>query len=301
MKPRCLIIGLSPAVQKSLIFSRFLQGEVNRSECYYTDAAGKCVNVCRVMVQGGMDAVCLSPAGRENREAFTKLCRRDGVVLEAVETGGRVRTCTTLIERETGITSEIVANEPETITEEEENRFLAAFDRLLEEDFSGVIITGSRLPGFSDEVIPSMVKSIKRKGLPLFVDYRGKDLNNSMISRTVRPDYIKINEAEFRETFGEGKPVKEGMDALAERYGITVIISRGGEDIWASEKGRFFSLENSDIDVVNPIGCGDSMTAGLAQGILEGLSVKKALTLGRDYATVNAQRVHPGWIKENRK
>ncbi len=40
-RPDCLAVGLSPAIQKTLLFSDFQLGEVNRNESYVTDAAGK--------------------------------------------------------------------------------------------------------------------------------------------------------------------------------------------------------------------------------------------------------------------
>ena len=295
---RWLTVGLSPGIQKSLVFTRFTKGGINRSEKCYTDGAGKCVNLSRVLVQSGIEGVCLTLAGRENGEYFRALCRRDGIEIKTVETAGRVRTCVTLMEREGGVISEIVANEPEEITPEEEMRFIQAFEAFMKEDFGAVIIAGSRLPGFSGKIIPQMVRKVKEKGLLLIADYRGEDLRNSFISQDVRPDYVKINESEFFQSFGSS--AEEGMREVSLRYNNCIIISRGAEPTWVSDQGRFFSMESGKIPVVNPIGCGDSMTAGLAGGILKGLSLEKAIEQGRDYAALNAQRVHPGWIKENR-
>ncbi|MDA3812089.1 MAG: PfkB family carbohydrate kinase [Spirochaetaceae bacterium] len=297
-RPDCLAVGLSPAIQKTLIFDVFNQGEVNRSLHYHTDAAGKCVNVCRVLTQGGMDASCLTVAGRENRGEFEALCKRDSLELVTVETSGRVRICTTIVEMANNRTSEIVANEPEIITSEEEISFRSTFLELLSNGFRSVLISGSKFPGFSDEIIPFMVKEIKNFKVLLFADYRGVDLKNSFISEEIRPDYIKINEEEFFETFGFFSSLEEGLKEISSKYKSVFVISRGALSTLVADEGQLFEVESEMIKAVNPIGCGDSMTAGLAQGILEGLSLKEAVELGRDYATRNALSIHPGWILE---
>ena len=292
----CLAVGLSPAIQKTLIFDAFEQGEVNRSEFYVTDAAGKCINVARVLTQGGMLTSCLTIAGRENRDEFEALCQRDSLDLTVVETSGRVRTCTTLIETDSTRCSEIVANEPEVITPDEESAFKNAYIQMLSRGFKSVIISGSKFKGFSENIIPNMVRLTKEKGILLIVDYRGADLKNSYISKKIRPDYVKINEDEFIETFGKFTTLEEGLKEVSLEYKSVFVISRGARSTIIAEKGQIFEVESKIITSVNPIGCGDSMTAGIIQGILEGLSLKKAVEKGRDYATLNVQNIHPGRI-----
>lgn len=297
-KQDCLTVGLSPAIQKILLFNNFKQGEVNRSHSYLTDAAGKCVNVCRVLTQGGMNASCLTVAGRENRTEFENLCRRDSLDLSTVETSGRVRICTTLVETENNRCSEIVVNEPEAITEDEELAFKNVFLKILSQGYRSVIISGSRLKGFSENIIPFIVKAAKEQKVLLFTDYKGIDLISSFINKDICPDYIKINEQEFIETFKDCKNLKDGLKEVSLKYKSVFIISRGSLSTIVADRGNLFEVESKLIKALNPIGCGDAMMAGLAQGILEGLQLKEAVIKGRDYATLNALSIHPGWILE---
>lgn len=298
-RPDCLAVGLSPAIQKTLLFADFQQGEVNRSSHYYTDAAGKCVNVSRVLSQGGMTSSCLTVAGRENRHELEDLCKRDSVNLISIETEGRVRTCSTIVETESGRCSELVVNEPELITEKEEKKFKSVFLELLTHGYRSVCISGSRLKGISDEIIPFMVKTAKERKTILFVDYRGDDLRNSFINRDLRPDYIKINDEEFFESFGNFKNLETGLIDVSSTYQSVFVISRGSRSTVIADKGELLEVESQLIKPLNPIGCGDSMMAGMVQGIIEGLSIKAAVEKGRDYATLNALSIHPGWILEN--
>jgi tagatose 6-phosphate kinase len=141
-----------------------------------------------------------------------------------------------------------------------------------------------------------MVTLCKQKGLGFFADYREEDLRNSFQSSEIRPDLIKINGVEFMQTFPEYNRLEEGLQDFSLRNSSTIVISRGREDTLIAEKGRISLLPSKQMKVVNPIGCGDSMTAGIAQGILQGLPMNSSVKLGRDYAARNAMSIHPGWI-----
>ncbi len=293
----CLSIGLSPAIQKTLLFSSFKKGDVNRSESYLTDPSGKCINVCRVLSQSGINVECLTVVGKENRREFEGLCDRDLLDVTMVETTGRIRTCTTLVETESNICSEIVVNEPELVTPEEEGIFKSVFLKKLSGQLKCVIISGSRLKGFSEDLIPFMVRKIKERKILLFADYKGIDLRNSLVSEDLSSDYIKINEGEFFDTFSHYFDLREGLIDISLKYDSVFIISRGSRSVLVAENGKIMEIPCKIIKAINPIGSGDAMTAGLAQGIIGGLSLKEAVEKGRDYGALNAMNIHPGSIQ----
>lgn len=295
-QPRYLAVGLSPAVQKTIAFESFREGEVNRSLYYKVNASGKCINVCRVLTQAGNISHCLTVAGRENKSWFEEQCRKDSLEVTTVETSGRVRTCTSLLDQEKDLCTELVVNEPEEVSEQEEKLFWENFLKLSEQDYDCLIISGSRIKGFSGEIIPKMVETFKKAGRIVVADFRGADLHNSFFSEQIRPDYIKINEEEFFQTFPGYDELESGLKTVSDKYHCAFVISRGARSTLAVEQGEFLEVESKMVKPVNPIGCGDSMTAGLAQGVMEGRSLKEAVELGRDYATRNVLSIYPGWI-----
>ncbi len=295
-RPDILTVGLSPAIQKSILFKEFTLHDVNRSTTYYTDAAGKCINVCRVLVQGGYRAECLTLSGRDNAKEFQTLCERDGIALTAVPTGKKVRTCTTIIEMITGDCTELVVNEPEVVTPEEEEAFKKIFIVMLDRGYKAVVISGSKFRGYSDEIIPFIVKETKKRGMLSIVDIKGKDLLNSYFSKEIRPDYVKINDDEFLETFTEYDDVITGIKDTTKRYDNAYIISRGSSSSLIATATSFDELPSKQLVPVNPIGCGDSMTAGLAGGLVCGLSLYESVVKGIGFAAKNVKSVHPGWI-----
>lgn len=292
-----LTVGLSPAIQKIILFDHFETGEVNRARSYYTDAAGKCINVARVLTQGGVSAHCLTIAGRENLEELKTLCQRDNVALTTVESRGRVRTCSTIVDLENSICTELVVNEAEHIQKNEEEAFLVAYQELLPSVQHGVIISGSRLPGFSNQIIPSLIHLAKEQDLTVYADYKGEDLINTFQTPNIKADYVKINEEEFLSTFSE-TDLRSGLLNQSRKYESCFVITRGSRSTLVASKGQINEIPNLNVKAVNPIGCGDSMTAGLAQGIFEGLNLEDSVLKGRDYAAANLRSIHPGWILE---
>ncbi|MDC7124955.1 MAG: PfkB family carbohydrate kinase [Spirochaetales bacterium] len=291
-----LAVGLSPAIQKTLFFDKFTVGNVNRTTSYRTDASGKCINVARVLAQAGANSDCITIAGEENYNEFKKLCDRDSLNLKLVKTAGRVRTCTTLLDKSIDQYTEIVAGEPEIITRSEEAFFKEEYLSMLENGYKAVILSGSRIKGFSDDIVPFILKEAKLKGALFVADYRGKDLLNSFISEDIHPDLVKINEEELYQTFGEAESLEHCISEVSVKYKTSFVLSRGAESTIAANDGQVFVVKNNTVPVVNPIGCGDSMTAGIAQGLADGLSLKEAVERGRDYAALNLQNIKPGWI-----
>lgn len=296
---KILTAGLSPAVQKIILLEHLEKGKVNRSTDYIIDAAGKSINTCRVLIQAGLKANALVPVGNESIDMFTKLCSKDSIPLIASETAGRIRTCYTLIDTKEKSSTEIVVNEPETVSAEEEK----AFCRLFSENLEGtgcLVVSGSRLKGFSDAVIPFMVEESSKRNISFLADYKGKDLKNSFISEKIRPDFVKINKTELLQTFGSGSAhEREIIKELSKKYNNTFIITSGEGSTLISQSGNLFEMESEKLEAINPIGCGDSFNAGIAEGIIKNFTLQQAAEKGRDYAAKNALSLHPGWIKNN--
>ena len=81
-----LVVGLSPAWQRTLEYERFVVGKVNRAKQITEIASGKGVNVVRVAQQLGAKARLLTVAGGR-RGALLKKSR-----VETVSATGRNRT-----------------------------------------------------------------------------------------------------------------------------------------------------------------------------------------------------------------
>jgi fructose-1-phosphate kinase PfkB-like protein len=125
-----LTVCLSPALQKTLRFSSIVPNTVNRSGVHRFDAAGKGINVSRVIHQLGKKTVHLTQLGGTMRPLFLSLCEQDSLTVEWVESGSPIRLCYTLInDADSGVTELVEESAP--VAEGTEERLLERFDEIL--------------------------------------------------------------------------------------------------------------------------------------------------------------------------
>ena len=289
-----ITVGLNPTLQKTLVFSSLTGDAVNRCSEYRFDTAGKALNVSRVLSQLGKKNVHLTQLGGSLRPVFLELCARDGLNVKWTESQGAIRFCYTLIDKEKHQATELV-EEGDAAGPGTEGRLLEIFDGLLPES-SALIIAGSRTAGFSDNIIPEMVKRAKTAGLFTALDIRGADLLNSL---PFKPNLIKPNVEEFAATFAHGRG-KEKIAAqcrsIWEAYGCSIVLTRGADSVLFAEAGNTEEFNIECVKAVNPTGSGDAFTAGLVSALLEGASFKAALAEGARCGRLNALNLKPGTV-----
>ncbi len=313
-----LTVCLNPALQKTLRFPLIIPGSVNRTSACRLDASGKGINVTRVLTQLGKKAVHLTQLGGVMRPLFLSLCGQDNLSVEWVESESQIRFCYTLLseDNEDGVTelveeSEPVGAETEKLLIEKYCSLLTASGSHGAPNFSCVIISGTKAAGFSDEVIPRMVRKAKENGLKVILDIKGKDLIESL---KYAPDIIKPNLLEFASTFtphlitnnkiedntSAREQIKSAVLDINAKYGCRVILTNGGGKILAADGDNFFQADIQSVKAVNTTGCGDAFTAGLAAALENPLTNKAtfsgAIAEGIRCGALNAGLVRPGVI-----
>lgn len=299
---RILTVGLSPTIQKTILFRELALDAVNRSTGYRLDASGKAVNAARVLHQtepGSAVAVC--PLGIENSSLFLSLASRDGLPVECVEVPGRVRYCYTLVEPVHGRATELVVGE-----EVESADWEGIADGLVARiagmigNFDALLFAGSR-PASWPEGLPARILSLAREaGCLTMADFHGADLLRALERRAC--DVVKINEEEFCGTFRYAFPL--GEDELASRIdeksaecGCAIVVTRGAKDTLASLAGAGYRGSVRPVRAVNAIGCGDAFSAGFFQVWIKGAGMDEALSRGAWCATRNALSFRPGSVR----
>lgn len=294
---RFLTVSLHPVLQRTCELACLQENQVNRCLTLRVDASGKGVNVTRVLHQLGKEAMHLTQLGGMLADYFIELTRQDGLVLSWVDSESEIRICTTLLSRNAHTATEIVEEAP-PVSPHTDGRMRARFLQLLP-GTRMVILSGSRAPGFAADILPWMVGQAKERGIPVLLDYRGRDLLDSL---AFQPDLIKPNRQEFLDTFFPGcatvseTRIMEKMIALEQR-GIRVVLTDGAQPVWYVQGGRVLRRPVKAVVPVNAIGSGDAFAAGLAAVWSEtgdmDAAVDKALWCGEQ----NARLIKPGVIR----
>ena len=307
MKKSVLAVCLSPTFQNTLVFDSFNEDEVNRASMpMHIDASGKGLNVIRVLGQLETPSVCLTQLGGPRVEEYLSLCKKQDMHVHPVLCDASIRTCTTVINKAAGTSTELVENAHE-VGPETDKAMRKAFSELVK-NHDALIISGTKAPGFAADLFPWMVEEARKNGLLVIIDIKGSELKACLEKR---PDIIKPNLSEFAATFFEEgglnvlenedneslkKPVEERAKAIYEKYGTRTILTRGRFDTWAFDGKSLIIVPAPKVTapIVNTIGCGDTMTAGLAHALMEGRSFSDAIAFGMQCATSRATHLNHG-------
>ena len=101
--------------------------------------------------------------------------------------------------------------------------------------------------------------------------------------------------AEFRTPEGQQRGAE-----ICKKHGIDGLVVIGGDGSFVVCDDGIFRARVPKIDAVNTVGCGDSMIAGFALGLSEGLSVEETLKKASAISAAAALREETGFfVKED--
>jgi tagatose 6-phosphate kinase len=293
-----LVVGHNPDWKKIYRISRMDVGRVNRLEAAEFFPAGKGANTARVLLALGEKVLLLSYFGGNNGERFRRAIRAEGIPHRHVRTRGETRTCVTILESG-DLTTELI--EPAAALEAVEvERFQRLFERSLIRARL-LIVAGTSLPGSPERCYRGYVERAKTRKIPVILDsYKV----HGRAALEADPDVLKINLFELEsltgKTLSDPGERKTALRDVRDTYGLTwIIITRGAEGVEGFDGNTFLHAAAPAIQVRNPIGSGDAVTAGIAHTLLRGESLEQALLRGTALGTANCVNLYPGRVEQS--
>lgn len=285
-----LAAGLSPAWQQVMIFDGFTPGEVNRARQVHWCASGKVLNAARSLHALGAPVLALTLTGGSPGHAVRRDCAGLGIPAHWIDMKAPTRVCTTLLVHGQASATELVPDAP-AVSDAERDEFIHAFaGEAASADL--VILIGSLPAGTPADLYRRLIAQTAGR---VILDARGLELLEAM---STRPFLVKPNRQELARTLGrpldQDSDLYSAMDEMNERGAEWVVITDGPRAVHASSAGRLYRLRPPEVPVVNPIGCGDCMAAGIAWALGRGHPPLDALRHGLAVAAVKAGRLLPG-------
>lgn len=285
-----LAAGLTPAWQQTLVFDSFTLGEVNRATEAHWCGSGKVLNAGLALHQMGADSMTLSPLGAPARELIDQEFRALGASCRWIPTAAPTRVCTTMLDRASGRTTELVEN-AQPLTAAELQAFIAAYGELVAQAEMAVL-TGSLPRGTSTTFYRDLLHA---KPVPAVLDVRGQEL---LAALAEQPRVVKPNREELGHTFGRplatDADVQAALQQLLAAGAQAVVMTQGALPVWVATRERTEQLAPSaNVTVVNPIGCGDCLAAGIAYRLAVGDNIFDATWFGMAAAAENLGSVIP--------
>jgi tagatose 6-phosphate kinase len=291
-----LVVGLSPAWQRTLVFEELVPGKVNRTARASETASGKGVNVARVASILGTDVKLLTVAGGKRGQLLNVQLKRQKLHARVVPVKTETRICQTLISRDT--TTELV-EEAGSLTHIEVEEVQRAFT-LEVQKANLVILTGTVPKGCGDDFYARLINESTRQGVRVLIDSQKAQLRNALKQR---PFLVRINRDELAAATGiecaGRKSILPAIGELMKRGPQWAVISDGARGIHISEVPgiRASTFTPPRVEAKNPIGSGDAMMAGIAVGLLRGQPMLEAVRFGAACGAANAMTVEPGFVR----
>ena len=289
-----LSAGLTPAWQQILVLDSFRLGEVNRARTVHWCASGKVFNSGIAARHLGGPSRTLATAGGPLLEQIERELGDMGVPVRFVVTEAPTRVCTTILDRGTGTITELVEN-GRPLVEHDLDRFRDAYA----EEAAGAdvaVISGSLPAGTPASFYREL---LERTPCPAVLDFRGEGLLGCL---DLEPLAVKPNREELARTAGRplktGEDLLEAMRELNRRGARWVVITQGAGPVWVTSAAETYRLDPPPVEqVVNPIGCGDALAAGIAWATRDGREPVEAVRFGIAAASESLGQLLPGRVE----
>ena len=295
---KILCIGTTPAAQRVMIFRELTPDAVNRAVTTLDGAAGKAINVAKVMKALGAHPIATGFLGGQRGEFLRAAMAEKQIESDFVTVKAPTRQCITAIDESTGTHTELV-EESRPVGPADFKKFMAVVRRHIS-TCGAAVMSGTIASGGPAMLYRDCVRLAENAGALSVVDAQGAALIEAL---KAKPGLIKPNRVELAVTIGrELKSEADVMRAvreLWERGAQRVIVTAGREPALTFDGKIFRRIITPRIQVVNPIGSGDAFTAGVVLRLLRGDDLGEACRWGAAAAAANALTPMPGEL--NRK
>jgi 1-phosphofructokinase family hexose kinase len=286
-----LSAGLTPALQQILVFDAFQCGQVNRAREARWCASGKVFNAGIAVHHLGGPSLTLAPVGGPPRELIGSELDDLELPCRLLATQAATRVCTTIIDRGTGTVTELV-EDGRPLAPGELRMFRKAYaEEAAKADVA--ILIGSLPTGTPVSFYRELVERTPCRAL---LDFRGEGLTSVL---DLKPYLVKPNREELAHTLGSplesDNELLAAMQSLNQRGAQWVVITQGSRPVWVTSAAEAYRVYPPPVDeIVNPIGCGDVMAAGIAWATRDGRNAVEAVRLGIAAAGENLRDLLPG-------
>ena len=280
-------VTLNASIDKAYRLGHEIElGHVSRVAQVLDSAGGKGLNAARAVAASGEEVLATGFVGGNNGRYLLNLLALDGIAEDFVQVATETRCCVNLLEP-SGRSTEF--NEPgRPVTAEE---FCALRQKLAEiaEKADVVTLNGSLPAGLPKDAYATLIEDIHTAGTPVILDTSGASLTCGI---EAAPDMVKPNTDEIAQILGhEVASIEEAAHAAQElhekKHIAYVVVSLGADgSVMACDEGVFRGRAPM-IEVVNPVGAGDTLVGCFAVALARKLPAPECLRFAMARATAN--------------
>lgn len=275
---RLLTVTLNPALDLSAETPELTPGQVNRTENARLDAAGKGINVARVLARLGHKVTVTGLLGEDNVAPFERLFADEDLNDRFIRIPGPNRINIKIAEQGGRVTD---INGPGfAVPAAAPGRLECRLGGLLAE-CDAVVFGGSLPAGYPAAGLARLIELAVSAGKPVWLDSSGPALAAGIGAGIYG---VKPNLDELSEWAGTALATPAAILAVGNRLrasGVTqVIVSLGADGVfWLGPDGGYRS-QPPGVPVVSTVCAGDTLLAGMVHGLCQGDGRAAAQILG---------------------
>lgn len=295
-----LTVTLNPSVDISYKLENLAIDASNRVKGESKTAGGKGLNVSRVLKQldqnVGATGFLGGSLGTFIREEVEEMSIKDYFI----DCAGATRNCIAVI-HDDGKQTEILEGGPE-IQPGEAKHFLEEFSKAVK-DADVVAMSGSLPQGLEKDFYNDLLTIASDENTPVLLDTGGSLLEKSL-NHEHKPMLIKPNETEMADLLGiEISNDEQLIKALKNPLfnGVEwVVTTLGSDGAMIKHEDTIYRASIPKVEAVNPVGSGDSVIAGFADGLSKKLAPEALIKHGLSMGVLNAMEEKTGHINPDK-
>ncbi len=280
-------VTLNPALDRYIVVEQLLTEDTTRilSETPY--AAGKGINVSRVIRELGGQSIALGLVGGYEGLQLEGLLINAGVMTDFTRISGETRTNIILREQTKDRQYAISATGPE-VQATETGLFFQNVNQIQNMDY--LILSGSLPRGVSPNIYGQLILAGTKKSAFIILDTDGKSLHESIAYQPtcIKPNIYELSRLAETELYTESEII--GFCEKIHPKGIPyIIVSRGRKGLLLSSVKQKLKAIAPPVEVDSTVGAGDSVVGGFVLAHAQGKDLADCLRLACAAGTATAQ------------
>lgn len=271
-------VTLNPAIDQTLVLSKFVAGDTLRVKSSRFDPGGKGINVSRVIRELGGESIAMGFAPGGLGRYLEQTLESQGIICDFIKTPGEMRTNITILDESKHLNTIISERGPNTPIEAMDE-LRQRLSRILREG-DWLVIAGSIPPPLPVSVYGDLVREAKEQGIHVVIDADAEALAAGVAEL---PDIVKGNRRELERLLDEHLDDEESTLAAAREVrarGVPLVLVTRGKHGAVAVGERTYRGVAPKVRAVSAVGSGDSLLAGVVLTLNRGGSVEEALRLG---------------------
>lgn len=282
-------VTLNPFLDRIIEVEELVYDDVNRITEERSRAAGKGIDVSRVIKDLGGESIALGFAGGYSGMELEGRLIQEGVVCDLTPISGSTGLNVTIFQKRKKIQTLLSTASPEVGPLE----VLALLKKIRElPGGSYLVISGAAPGGIDDKFYAQMITALGDRGIKVVIDGDENILRQAI---NARPYMIKPNIHELSRLVGKSLTEVEEVVESAKPFlesAACVVVSMGSRGAVGLSGKEIFHMIPPKVKVRSSVGAGDSLVAGLIFALSKGDTFEDAMRLGVACGTASTLNIY---------